>query len=108
MTAANSAVQQEAQAACLSASANITDLAAKKPADQACRAVGSGNAGQLAHAEKKLDLVDAQLAFSALDALPGPAAKGGAEALIDISRRYGLRRVEGLLLAWLDRRGLGE
>lgn len=50
LTAANSAVQQEAQAACLSASANITDLAAKKAADQACRAVGSGNAGQLAHA----------------------------------------------------------
>jgi hypothetical protein len=38
--------------------------------------------------EKKLDLVDAQLAFSALAALPGPAAKGGAEALIDISSRY--------------------
>ena len=30
------------------------------------------------------------------------------EALIEISGRYGLRRVEGLLLGWLDRRGLGH
>jgi hypothetical protein len=37
--------------------------------------------------ERKLDLVDAQLALAALAALPGPAAKAGAEALIEISTR---------------------
>ena len=58
--------------------------------------------------ERKLDLVDAQLAFAALAALPGPSARAGAEALIDVSARYDLRRAEQLLLAWLDRRGLGE
>lgn len=56
--------------------------------------------------ERKLDLVDAQLAFAALAALPGPGARAGAEALIEISTRYGLRRGEQLLSAWLDRRGL--
>jgi hypothetical protein len=58
--------------------------------------------------ERKLDLVDAQLAFSALAALPGPGAKAGAEALIEISTRYGLRRAEELLVGWLDRRGLAD
>lgn len=48
--AVNSAVQQSAQAACLAASASITDPGAKKAADQACRAVGSGNSSQLARA----------------------------------------------------------
>jgi hypothetical protein len=57
--------------------------------------------------ERKLDLVDAQLTFAALAALPGPAARAGVEALVEISGRHGLLRVEGLLLAWLDRRGLG-
>jgi hypothetical protein len=58
--------------------------------------------------ERKLDLVDAQLALSALAALPGPSAKAGAEALIEISTRYGLRRAEELLLGWLNRRGLAD
>ena len=49
-TAVNSAVEHGAQAACLSASANIPDRAAKKAADQACRAVGSGNTHQLTRA----------------------------------------------------------
>ena len=57
--------------------------------------------------ERKLDLVDAQLAFAALAALPGPSARAGAEALIEVSARHDLRRAEELLLAWLDRRGLG-
>ena len=48
--AVNSAVEHGAQAACLSASANIPDRAAKKAADQACRAVGSGNTHQLTRA----------------------------------------------------------
>ncbi len=46
----NSAVQQSAQAACLAASTSITDPGAKKAADQACRAVGSGNSNQLTQA----------------------------------------------------------
>lgn len=49
-TAVNSAVEHGAQAACLSASANIPDRAARKAADQACRAVGSGNTRQLTQA----------------------------------------------------------
>jgi hypothetical protein len=58
--------------------------------------------------ERKLDLVDAQLAFAALAALPGPGARAGAEALIEISTRYGMPRGDELLSAWLDRRGLTE
>jgi hypothetical protein len=58
--------------------------------------------------ERKLDLVDAQLAFAALAALPGPGARAGAEALIEISTRYGMRRGDELLSAWLDRRGLTD
>jgi hypothetical protein len=60
--------------------------------------------------ERKLDLVDAQLALAALAALPGPGpgAKAGADALIEISSRYGLRRAQELVLAWLDRRGLAD
>jgi hypothetical protein len=60
--------------------------------------------------ERKLDLVDAQLALAlaALAALPGPGAKAGADALIEISTRYGLRRAQELVLAWLDRRGLAD
>jgi hypothetical protein len=49
-TAVNSAVEHGAQAACLSASANVPNRAAKKAADQACRAVGSGNTHQLTQA----------------------------------------------------------
>ena len=56
----------------------------------------------------KLDLVDAQLALAALAALPGPGAKAGADALIEISTRYGLTRAEELILGWLDRRGLAD
>jgi hypothetical protein len=58
--------------------------------------------------ERKLDLIDAQLALAALATLPGPGAKAGADALIEISTRYGLRRAEELILGWLDRRGLTD
>jgi hypothetical protein len=58
--------------------------------------------------ERKLTLVDAQLAFAALAALPGLGAKAGAEALIEISGRYGLPGVEERLLGWLDRRRLNQ
>lgn len=57
--------------------------------------------------ERKLNLTDAQLTLAALAALPGPGARAGAEALIEVARRYGLSRVDELLLVWLDRRGLG-
>jgi len=49
-TAVNSAVEHGAQAACLSASANIPDRAAKRAADQACRAVGAGSTSRLTKA----------------------------------------------------------
>jgi hypothetical protein len=58
--------------------------------------------------ERRLDLVDAQLALASLVALAGPAAKAGADALIELSTRYGLRLAEELVLGWLDRRGLPE
>jgi hypothetical protein len=58
--------------------------------------------------ERKLHLVDAQLALAALATLPGPGAKAGADALVEISTRYGLRRAEELILGWLDRRGLTD
>jgi len=48
--AVNSAAKQGAQAVCLSASANIKDAGAKKAADNACRAVGSGKQNEVAKA----------------------------------------------------------
>ncbi len=48
--AVNSAAEQGAQAVCLSASANITDAGAKRAADNACRAVGSGKQSKVAQA----------------------------------------------------------
>ena len=53
--------------------------------------------------EHRLPLVDAQLTLAALAALPGPAAGAGAEALIELSERYGLRRVDELVGDWLRR-----
>jgi hypothetical protein len=58
--------------------------------------------------ERRLPLIDAQLTLASLAALPGPGARAGAEALIELSDRYGLRRVDDLLLAWLQARGIGE
>jgi hypothetical protein len=40
--------------------------------------------------------------------LPGAGARAGAEALIELSDRHGLRRVDELLVGWLRRRGLGD
>ena len=48
--AVNSAAEQGAQAVCLSASANIKDAGAKKAADNACRAVGSGKQNKVVQA----------------------------------------------------------
>ena len=58
--------------------------------------------------EHRLSLVDAQLTLAALAALPGPGARAGAEALIELSGRHGLRRVDELLIDWMRRRGIGE
>ena len=58
--------------------------------------------------ERRLPLIDAQLTLASLAALPGPGARAGAEALIELSDRYGLRRVDDLLIAWLQARGIGE
>ncbi len=58
--------------------------------------------------ERRLSLVDAQLALAALAALPGAGARAGAEALIELSDRHGLRRVDELLTGWLRARGIGE
>ena len=60
--------------------------------------------------ERKLSLVDAQLALASLAVLPGPppGARTGAEALIELADRYGLRRVDELLAGWLRARGIGD
>jgi hypothetical protein len=58
--------------------------------------------------ERRLPLADAQLTLASLAVLPGAGAQAGAEALIELARRYDLRRVDELLGGWLRRRGLGE
>jgi hypothetical protein len=58
--------------------------------------------------ESNLPLVDAQLAFAALAVIPGDGGRAGAEALIDLADRYGLRRVDQLLSEWIERRGLAN
>jgi hypothetical protein len=59
----------------------------------------------LAH---RLPLDDAQLTLAALATLPGPGARAGAEALIELSNRHGLRRVDEQLIAWMRAHGIGE
>jgi hypothetical protein len=56
--------------------------------------------------ERRLSLIDAQLTLASLAALPG--ARAGAGVLIELSDRYGLRRVDDLQIAWLQARGIGE
>jgi hypothetical protein len=56
--------------------------------------------------ERRLPLPDAQLTLAALGALPGEGARAGIEALVELAERYGLRRVDEVLGAWSDRRGL--
>jgi hypothetical protein len=58
--------------------------------------------------ERRLPLADAQLTLASLAVLPGAGARAGAEALIKLAGRYGLRRVDDLLIAWLQVRGIGE
>jgi hypothetical protein len=52
--------------------------------------------------------VDTQLTLAALAVLPGPSARAGVEALAELTDRYGLRRLDELLIAWADRRGHGK
>jgi hypothetical protein len=58
--------------------------------------------------ERKLDLVDAQLAFAGLAALPGPGARAGAEALIELCAQHRLTRAEAIIGGWLERKGLSD
>jgi hypothetical protein len=54
--------------------------------------------------ERRLTLTDAQLALSALAALPGESARAGTEALIELSARYRLQRIDDLLAGRIERR----
>ncbi len=75
--AVNSGVEQSAQAACLAASASIKNPMAKQAADQACRAVGSGNTNKLTQAA----IQAARLAcLQASQQIADPTAKSAAKA----------------------------
>jgi hypothetical protein len=69
---------------------------------------GAARWGSRLTLEQRLPLDDAQLTLAALATLPGPGARAGAEALIELSDRYKLRRVDGLLVAWMRARGLDD
>ncbi len=56
--------------------------------------------------ERRLTLTDAQLALAALATLPGESAQAGIEALVELSERYGLRRVDEVMSRWNERRQL--
>lgn len=58
--------------------------------------------------ERRLTLTDAQLALSALAALPTEGAGAGVEALIELAERYGLERVDDILTSWAERSGTGS
>ena len=58
--------------------------------------------------ERRVSLVDAQLALAALAVLPGPGARAGAEALIELSDRHGLRPRRRAPDRLVRARGLGE
>jgi hypothetical protein len=58
--------------------------------------------------ERQLGLDDAQLALASLGAMRGAEARAGAEALIELADRHGLRQVEEILMAWMRARGLAD
>jgi hypothetical protein len=58
--------------------------------------------------ERRPRLADAQLTLASLAVLPGAGARAGAEALIELAGRHGLRRVDELLGGWLRRRDLSD
>jgi hypothetical protein len=55
-------------------------------------------------AEARLTLPEAQLALAALQALSGPGAVGGGQALVAVCSAHGLDDAVGVLDAWLDAR----
>jgi hypothetical protein len=55
-------------------------------------------------AEARLTLPEAQLALAALQALSGPGALGGGQALVAVCGAHGLDDAVGVLDAWLDAR----
>ena len=55
-------------------------------------------------AEARLTLTEAQLAVSALDALAGPGARAGGQALVALCDSHGLDDASGVLDAWLNAR----
>ena len=58
--------------------------------------------------ERGLALAESQLALAAFGALASDAARAGAEALIELCDAYRLQRIDVLLGAWLERKGLGD
>jgi hypothetical protein len=54
--------------------------------------------------EQRLEAAEAQLALAALNALPGAAADGAAEALAAVLRTHGLNREAAVLERWLEAR----
>jgi hypothetical protein len=56
-------------------------------------------------AEGRLTLAEAQLALAALQALSGPGAVGGGQALGAVCGAHGLDDSVGVLDAWLDAHG---
>ena len=60
--------------------------------------------------ERKLTLLDAQLVLASLAVLPeaAPGARAGIESLIELADRYGLRRVDELLVGWMRAHGIGD
>ena len=60
-------------------------------------------AGRLC-AEARLTVAEAQLAVAALDALAGPGAVAGGQALVALCEWHGLEDAVGVLDAWLNAR----
>ena len=58
--------------------------------------------------ERKLTLGESQLALSSMAALEGPAARAGAEALIELCAQHSLAGAEPIVGAWLTRKGLAD
>ena len=58
--------------------------------------------------EHNLAVGESQLVLASLAALDTPAARAGAEALIEVCQRHRLQRVDLLVGAWLERKGLGD
>ena len=69
---------------------------------------GAARWGSRLTLEHRMSLDDAQLTLAALATFPGPGARAGVEAIIELCDRHGLRRVDEQLVAWMRTRGIGE